>query len=243
MPATSLIDPATERVGALVRDAFTEVLGERLDALLVHGSAVTGGYLPGFSDFDFLVYMHGQLSTDDSSAIQSRLGPADHAPFAYLQASHIIDLDNPASVDQRFPLIDGAYATLVGDYPVGWPFHDANTLRDHGNDFLGDLPSLIARCRRAWSVATGERRRREVRYQLTDVKPALRALLVRLGAPALKVWTAPYPELARRWTTHDPVNGPRFARLLESLPPSEATEASTGTEMLALLDAIAEQSQ
>lgn len=243
MPATSLIDPAAERVGTLVRDAFVEVLGERVDALLVHGSAVTGGYVPGFSDFDFLVYMHGPLSTDDSNAIQSLLGDSDHAPFAYLQASHIVDLDDPASVGQRFPLIDGAYATLVGDYPRGWPFHDAITLRDHGDAFLVSLPSLLARCRRAWSVATGERRRREIRYQLTDVKPALRALLVRLGEPALEVWTAPYPELARRWTTHDPTNGPRFARLLQSLPPTETTEAATGAEMLALLDAIAEQSQ
>lgn len=243
MPATSLIDPAADRVGALVRDAFTGVLGERLDALLVHGSAVTGGYLPGFSDFDFLVYMHGPLLTADSDALQSRLGPADHSPFAYLQVSRLIDLDSPPAGDHRRSLIDGAYAALVGDHPDGWPFHDPDDLRARSDEILANLPALLVRARRHWSVATGERRRLEVRFYLTDIKPAVRALLVRLGEPVLEVWSAPYPELARRWSSHDTTNGPRFARLLQSLPPTQATEAATGTEMLALLEAIVEQTQ
>lgn len=74
---------------------------------------------------------------------------------------------------------------------------------------------------------------------MTDLKPALRTLLVELGEPALEVWSAPYPELARRWSRHDPARGARFSRLLNALPATGAGEVAAGEELLALLDEIA----
>jgi len=61
---------------------------------------------------------------------------------------------------------------------------------------------------------------------------------VALGEPVLEVWTAPYPELARRWTAHDPEFGERFSRLLGALPALPDREAEVGEEMLALLEVI-----
>jgi hypothetical protein len=152
----------------------------------------------------------------------------DPARFAYLQASRISNLDSLPSGKQRHALIDCTYSALLGRRHKGWPFHDADTLREQCNELLADLPALLERrSRRAWSVATGDRRRSELRFLLTDIKPALRALLIYLGEPVLEVWTAPYSELAR---------------LLESIPLTEVTEAATGTGMLALLDAVVEQS-
>lgn len=239
MPATSLIDPHAERVGALVRDAFLAVLGDRLEALLAHGSAVTGGYIEGLSDFDVVVYLRGPLTLDDSLALQARLGEADHAPFAYLQISRAYDLDAPPPIEDRRLLIDGAYAELHGHHPKAWPFHDEDTLRASSDRVFDQLPAERAGQLRRWSLATGERRHRELRFQLTLLKPSLRALLVRLSEPVIEVWTAPYPELARRWTSHDPEFGARFASLLGGLPPAYEDEAATGAELLALLEAIA----
>lgn len=119
MPAVALADERAEQVGRLIRDAYADVLGERLEALLVHGSAVTGGYIEGYSDFDFVVFMHGSLSTGDAQALQAHLGSVDHRPFEYLQVSRVVDLDQPPTGDDRLLLIDNAYATLVGDYPEG----------------------------------------------------------------------------------------------------------------------------
>ena len=240
MPAVPLTDPAAERVGRLVRDAFVEVLGDHLEALLVHGSAVTGGYIEGFSDFDFLLFIRGELSTADARAAQSRLGEADHRPFEYLQISRVIDLDDPPAGECRRLLIDGAYAALRGDYPDGWPFLDEEALRARSRAVLAGLTALLERKRRHWAAATGARRTLEVRYHMTDLKPAVRAALVERGEPALEVWRAPYPELAHRWRGHDPVLGERFARLLAELPGARSREAALGEEMLSLLEAIAE---
>jgi hypothetical protein len=243
MTAVPLPDPAAERVGALVAGAFTEVLGDRLDALLVHGSAVVGGYIEGYSDFDFLVFMHGDLTTNEARALQACLGEVDHAPFDYLQISRLVNLDDPPVGEERRVLIDGAYARLIGEYPEGWPLHDAETLRARGAAVVAGLAGLLDRARRHWSAATGPRRTLEVRYYMTGLKPAVRAHLVSLGEDTLEVWTAPYPELARRWSAHEPALGDRFTRLLAALPPSNSGEVAAGEELLALIAAIDEAHQ
>jgi predicted nucleotidyltransferase len=237
--AAALADPHARRVGALIRDAFIDVLGDRLDALLVHGSALTGGYIEGFSDFDFLVFMRGPLSLDDAIALQRALGDVDHAPFAYLQVSRLIDLDVPPPETDRALLIEGGYARLLGDYPEGWPLLDAAALDRASRDVLADLRGLHDRQRHRWTVATGDRRRLELRYQLTVLKPAVRAHLVRLGGPPLEVWTSSYPELTRRWLRLEPALGARFRDLIARLPPPEGGEAAAGEAMLALIDEIA----
>jgi hypothetical protein len=74
---------------------------------------------------------------------------------------------------------------------------------------------------------------------MTDLKPAIRATLVELGEPVVDVWTAPYPELARRWAAHDPERAARFQSLLDALPAAPEREAEIGEEMLLLLESIA----
>lgn len=238
MPAVPLADAAAERVGQLVRSAFVDVLGVRLDALLVHGSAVTGGYIEGFSDFDFVLFMRGRLTADDAPALQARLGEVDHHPFDYLQVSRVVNLEEPPDAEGRRLLIDEGYASLVGDYPTGWPFLDEESLRVSGAEVLAGLPALMTLKRRRWAAATGARRTLEVRYHMTDLKPAVRSMLVEQGEPPLDVWRAPYGELARRWAVHDTERGARLSRLLDALPPTPAGEARVGEEMLALLEEI-----
>ncbi|MDA0352870.1 MAG: hypothetical protein O3A10_11750 [Chloroflexi bacterium] len=243
MTAVPLADPAAERVGALVADAFRAVLADRLEALLVHGSAVTGGYIEGYSDFDFVVFMRGSIGNTEARALQARLGEADHTPFEYLQVSRVVDLDAPPQGEARRLLIEGAYAALVGDYPQGWPFLDADALTARGAEVLAALPAALDRKRRHWAAATGARRTLEVRYHMTDLKPAVRAHLVVLGEPALEVWRAPYPELARRWSSREAAEGARFAHVLASLPAAHDREAAVGEELLALIEAISEAHQ
>jgi hypothetical protein len=230
-------DEAAERVGRMVAEAYAGVLGDRLATFVTHGSSVTGGYIPGYSDLDFYLFMHGRLTFDDGIALQNRLGEADIAPFGYVQLSRVVDLDDP---NERWQgAIDGAYVLVIGALPNGWTFHDEDSLRTRGREALDRIPARLDEYAERWSRATrGRTRERIVRNLITDVKPALRALLAELGEPVLDVWRAPYPDLARRWTMYDAEAGERFRRLLGQLPPPPDREADVGREFMKLLQTI-----
>lgn len=236
MPAAGLADERAERVGGLVCDAFVEVLGARLEGLLVHGSAVAGGYIEGYSDFDFVVFMRGELDGADSRSLQGRLGDIDRGPFGYLQISRVVNLDDPP--DDRRLLIEGGYASLVGGYPTAWPLHDASSLREQSAEVFAGLAAILERGYRHWAAANGPRRTLEVRYYMTSLKPAVRAHLVALGEPPLEVWTASYAALGERWSAREPDLGGRFERVVASLPGAPSEEAGLGSELLSLLEAI-----
>jgi hypothetical protein len=235
MSAASLVDEHAERVAALVRDAFVGALGERLECLAVHGSAVTG-YLPGMSDFDFVLFMRGRLSLDDARALQAALGGVEIAPFTYLQLSRVVDLDDPD--ERQVGLIDGAHALLHGAIPEGWAFHDAEELRERGREQLAALQQRWHSRNEDWSVEGGPRRTNRLRLFMTNVKPCTRALLVELGEPVIEVWTAAYPELAHRLRAHEPALAKHLDAVLASMPAGPDDEPHVGAEVLRLLDGI-----
>ncbi|MQA00749.1 MAG: hypothetical protein GEU80_15735 [Dehalococcoidia bacterium] len=228
-------DEHAERVSGLVARAFGAVLGERLEAVAVHGSAVTG-YIPGFSDFDFVVFLHGQLSLEDSVALQSWLGAADIAPFTYLQLSRVIDLDEPG--ERHMGLVDGAYSMAHGALPAMWGFHDTETLRESGREALRGARQRRRSRLEDWAVEGGPRRTNRLRLFLTDVKPAVRALLTELGEPTLEMWNSDYFELSRRLGRYDATLGARLDRILDGLPAAGDREERIGAEVVWLLDEI-----
>jgi hypothetical protein len=235
VPEARYADEHAERVGYLVAEAFQETLGERLACLAVHGSGVTG-YIAGLSDFDFVVFMHGRLTLDDSIALQSLLGDADIAPFTYLQVSRVVNLDDPG--ERHTGLIDNAYVVAAGAIPEGWAFHDADVLRERGRDVLRENRGRWHSRNEYWSVEGGIRRSNLLRGLMTIVKPAVRALLVEYGEPVLEVWTSPYPELARRLRRYDAAIADGLEAVIASFPIAQEEEQCVGGEVLRLLDEI-----
>jgi hypothetical protein len=227
--------PDVARVADGVRAAFVEVLGKRLGALVVHGGAVTG-FIPGFSDFDFVVFSHGILRLADALEIQQQLAGLESEPFAYLQLSRLVDLDD--TTERQEGLIAGAYVTVHGRLPEGWALHSEATLRERGSQSLRRIEPVLQRLSNDWSVANAAQRQGVVRYLATVLKPAVRGLLCELGDPVTDVWRAPYDELARRLGAHDVTLANGMDELLTLLPPTTEQEPRAARLLFELLDAV-----
>jgi hypothetical protein len=191
--AERTLDEQAAAVAKAVRDAFRAVLDDRLAALVIHGSAVTG-YIPRFSDFDFEAFLHGPLRPEDALDIGARLQRVELGPFAYLQLSRVIDVDDPGA--RMAGLIDDAYAVACGALPATWAFHSEAVLRERGREAIERIPSAVATCVEDATTARGDRHYRVVRYLATVLKPALRGLLAECSEPVLDVWRAPHDDLA-----------------------------------------------
>ena len=93
-----------------------------------------------------------------------------------------------------------------------------------------------------WAVATGDRRTRAVRNMATDLKPAVRSLLVRRGWPALDAWRMTWTQLAESWQSFNPAAGKCLERTIGMLPAHPDEEQAAGELLLTLLSAVAADS-
>ncbi|MGH2599167.1 MAG: hypothetical protein ACRDJ9_07245 [Dehalococcoidia bacterium] len=227
-------------ISALV-DGFRDVLGSRLAALVAYGSAVTGDFIAGFSDFDFVAFVASGLEIADCLELQRRLASVDPYPFAYLQMHEPVDLSDEAG--RRPILTPGSFRAVYGAVSDERFLHDENSLRAAGRAWLADLPRLIRQDTRDWAVAVGGARTRLLRLLMTRLKPALRGLLVEQGEPVLQTWAAPYAALAERWALIAPEYGAQLKWLLELLPPSPEVETRCGEAMIRILLAADQQAR
>jgi predicted nucleotidyltransferase len=224
-------------VQAQLAHSFGRALGERLVALVVYGSAAErSSLISGFSDFDLAVFVRGGFDVEDSIAVQARLGDLETTPFDYLQTKLIDVTAPPVPV-----LVPGAFSVFYGELPDAWRYlHDDDSLREAGRCSLTALPGLLADDRAAWAVADGSaRRRRLVRLMATQLKPALRSLLVACGEAPGEVWAAGWHELARRWREHDAEGAAALDAVLGCVPPTQRDdEVACGATLLRLLARI-----
>ena len=87
---------------------------------------VITGFIPGFSDYDFVLFLRGSLSVDDAFAVQRGLARVDTTPFSYVQLSRIVDIDDRK--ERRNGLIAGAYVVMYGRLPGDWTLHSDELL-------------------------------------------------------------------------------------------------------------------
>lgn len=228
--------PAAIQIERAVGQAFRETLKDRLVALAAYGSSVDDSSIPGFSDFDLAVFLHGVLSVSDAAAVQRNLGDLDLRPFVYVQAKFVDVDENPQRtiVPGNLRVFWGAIPNLT-DY-----LHDDRSLRNSGQLWLRALPDLVAEDKSAWSVAAGSaRRQRLIRLLMTRLKPTVRAMLVERGESPSVVWLANWSELATRWGKYEPEAGEVLATLLAGLPPrNRDAELDCGEAILRLFERL-----
>ncbi|MCC7363194.1 MAG: nucleotidyltransferase domain-containing protein [Dehalococcoidia bacterium] len=219
----------------VVASAFGQVLGPRLKAVVAYGSAVTGDVIPGYSDLDLAVFMEGRLSVGDAVVLQRAIGDCDRGEFAYLSLSHCVDVD----VAPPIPLfVPGAVRVVTGaELDRRW-LHDDASLLAASERLLATLPARIAQRLADWTVAGPGERARQVRLLGMDLKPALRACLVRHREPIVETWAAPYRDLVTRWRRYNPVDAIELEALLGRLPPRPGDERSVGDRMLGLVELL-----
>lgn len=228
-----MIDPATEQVSAQVVAALQRVFGDKLEAVVLHGSAAKGGYIPYFSDFDFVVFHHGSFSYKEALALQKAMGRVNPLPFAYLQASQFINLDRSGSLHTA-ALVPGGYHIIYGFLPTG-ALYTKDDLREKGREWLESLPEMISTDLKAWSVATGTTRSRLIRVGMTRLLPALRAMLVQHGRDPVTVWSASLPKLIKLCDQQIPYLASRLDQVAKALPGTDATETIIGNEIYSML--------
>ncbi len=121
--------------------------------LLVHGSALKGGFIPGCSDIDFKLYLDaaafdggGQLPLRLCLAIHRDLSRIDPAPFRYIQC---VALAAAGAAPDFVGPVPGAYHLLAGRLPE--PESTAQRLRDAARRALAALdPAPLAESGRPW---------------------------------------------------------------------------------------------
>ncbi len=163
-----------------------------LIGLMIHGSALKGGFIPGCSDIDLHVYVddaaftaQGQLPLALCLAIQQELAQIDPSPFQYIQCYAL----PPRLPAHRLGPAPGAYQMLMGLLPV--PEVTAQQLREAARTALMELQSPPEYITRDLLQSGGGKLERLVRLVCTDVWPALYQVLTLQEEDDVRVWGLP----------------------------------------------------
>ncbi len=160
--------------------------------LILHGSALKGGFIPGCSDIDMQLYLSpsaftpsGQLPLEVCLSIQRDLSKINPSPFRYIQCYAWSDT---LPADHMGP-IPGAYHLLAGKLPVAEA--TAQQLRDSARKALAALSPEPAYIMHGLLEHGGGRLEAQVRWLCTDVWPRLYQLLTLQQDDAIHVWGLP----------------------------------------------------
>ena len=197
-------------------DVFGE---ERVEGIILHGSALKGGAIPGFSDIDFMVFLspdcfdkQGALPDELAFAIQERIGPLPwrEAGFLYPQA-YFHDV-------RRLPSwwtgpIPGAHRVLWGRLPPE-AAPTAERLCASSVRFLKEgLPRDIASSVHNFADGGDASLPRRVRSLGSTITPTVFALAGYDADDVLELWALPKLQaLERLAVRHPDADGPALAR-------------------------------
>ncbi len=199
--------PSTPELESLldtfVRDCLDVFGAPRVHAIVFHGSAAKGGFIPGFSDVDLIVLLAPEcfdefgLRLDSAFAIQERIAaiPWERAGAAYGQAY----FHNPANMPAWWTgPVATASRVLYGTFPEQLrPTPDRmraaalRLLRD-------DLPHLIRGDTESFTDSADRALPRRLRLLSTRVTPSMFSLLVLRSDDPLGEWSRPKHEAADR---------------------------------------------
>lgn len=199
--------------------ACLDVFGaEHVEAIVLHGSALKGGFIRGYSDIDFMVFLapptfndRGDLPDATVFALQERVAalPWQALGFNYPQAYFY---DARRMPDWWTGPVPGAYRLLHGALPAGIEA-TAEALRAGSRRFLQSLPGDLASQLRNFADSDDSTLPRRVRLIGTGVSTSLFVLLTLAGEDPLEVWSLSKLEaLERVERLHPDSEGPRLAR-------------------------------
>lgn len=200
--------------------------------LVVHGSAVKGGVIPGCSDLDMQIYLepealdwHGHLPLELGFAIRRDLEGMELWPFRYLQC-YTFTAEMPEDWVGPIP---GTYRLVAGRLPVAEA--SAEQLRRSAARSLGALDAaptyLVGKLlgpdgQRSGTVG-GVRLARSLRLLCTQVWPVLYQVLTLQEEDVLAVWRLPKAEAIARLPGADGLRaaGENFHRAVLAYYPAE----------------------
>ena len=198
------------------RDIFGE---EHIEGIILHGSAVKGGVIPGYSDIDFMVFLapdafdeRGKLPDEAAFAMQERIGPMPwrEAGFGYPQAYFY---DGRTLPEWWTGPVPGAYRELFGALPEKALATEAGLLAGARRLLSETLPGRLDGMVSNYADSADPQLLRRVRLLGTDLTPAVFALASLDTSDILALWAKPKLEaLALVEAAYPNADGPRLAR-------------------------------
>jgi hypothetical protein len=187
---TSRLVPEARSIVEAVAAIYVRHTQPWLVGLVVHGSALKGGFIPGCSDIDFQLFLDEQafripheLPFETGLAIQRDLAQINPAPFRYIQGKAFSAVLPP---DHTGP-VPGAYLLLAGKLPVAEA--TKSQLQESARRRIARLkplpPYLVGsllehgKGRLAWHI----------RWLCTDVWPTVYQVLVLQGHDPFSIWS------------------------------------------------------
>jgi hypothetical protein len=223
-------------------DACLEVFGaQAIEGIVLHGSAVKGGGIPGYSDIDFMVFLvpdafddGGHISDQAAFAIQERIGslPWREAGFLYPQAYFYDARRLPGWWTGPPP---GSFRVLIGELPKE-AVPTAARLRAGAARYLREeLPGRTAASVENFADADDASLPRRVRLLGTFVTPTIFALATPASEDPLALWALPkFDALASVEALYPSDPGPaqarRFYEQVTTLYGSEPFDAALGRQ-------------
>ena len=160
--------------------------------LIVHGSALKGGFIAGCSDVDLQLYLapaafeaSGVLPFELTVAIHRDLAHIDPAPFLYIQCYAF----STQMRDGWVGPVPGAYHVIAGRLPI--PESTPEQLRDSARRSLESIPLIPSYLRDGLLDHGGGRLARHARLLCTEVWPALYHVLIVRGMDPVVAWSMP----------------------------------------------------
>ncbi len=193
------IVPEARDIVRAAAEVYVRHTKERFAGLVVHGSALKGGVIPGCSDVDLKLFLdesafteEGRIPLELGIAIYKDLARIDPAPFSDIQCYVFPAI--PAAYEERGWLgqIPGAYQVVAGDFTPPEATHDQ--LLEQAHESLSQLtPDPFDLAGHLLKHGDG-RMSRWVRLLCTDVWPTLYNVLTCRTSDPLEIWSLPKGE-------------------------------------------------
>jgi hypothetical protein len=188
----SQVVPEAQSIVRAATNVYLHHLGQWRMGVIVHGSALKGGYISGCSDVDLQIYLDSAAFTSQELlplevclALHRDLALIDPSPFQYIQGYALQPKPRKGYVGP----IPGAYQVVTGVLPI--PEATEEELQNSARSALERLSPPMAYLPGGLLQSGGGKLARQVRFLCTDVWPMLYHVLTIQQENGLEMWKLP----------------------------------------------------
>lgn len=156
---------------------------QQLTGIVIHGSAITGDFIPGCSDIDIKLLMNGtSLDLGKYYDIHKELAKIEVAPFRYIQC----DILGKSLPENYAGFVSGTYQVIYGENFI--PDISSDQLREHSIQSIRSIDAFPKFAYESLLDHGGNRLSQNVRLMITKIWPTLKNCLIIEGNDPIRVW-------------------------------------------------------
>lgn len=208
-PGTTL-SPVVQPIVQQTAQCYLKHLRPWLACMLLHGSALKGGFIPGCSDIDFQLYLHDAafereytLPLEVAIAIQRDLAQIDLGPFSYIQTYTFTTDTRIQDAKGWAAPVPGAYHVLYGALPIAEATFAQSIERAHTT--LCITHKYIKDVKEDLLMGGKEKFERNLRLFCTCIWPTLYCILALQSSEPLTIWYLRKEEAIALMSANEPL--------------------------------------